>query len=47
LFPQGQGPQPPLHRNCRCRRRFHHQNLVDVPIVITDWGNDEPEDENR
>lgn len=48
LFRKGEGPRPPLHEHCRCRRVFHHQVLIDVPIVL-DVGDedDEPENENR
>lgn len=28
IFWEGEGPQPPLHPNCRCRRVFHHSILV-------------------
>jgi hypothetical protein len=29
LFRQGEGPQPPLHPNCHCYRRYHHTEIVD------------------
>lgn len=28
LFRRGEGPQPPIHLNCHCKRRYDHTEIV-------------------
>jgi hypothetical protein len=41
LFRQYEGPHPPLHPRCRCRRRFHHQVWIDAPATSEEVERDE------
>jgi hypothetical protein len=36
LHKRGQGPQPPLHDNCRCERRYDHTEIFDGDVPDRD-----------
>jgi hypothetical protein len=35
VWREGEGPQPPLHPGCRCRRVFHHIEWIAKPPIWT------------